>query len=353
MPSNADLLNPNRKILINGSSLSPKVDADLISVSISEDLEVPSMFELKIVSWDLVKQEVTWADNNLFEIGNAVEIQMGYAKDLKTIITGEITALEPEFSQESVPVLGVRGHDLRHRLLRGNQTKSFLKVKDSEIASQIATSRGLNAKVTDSKVKLEYVLQHNQTDWDFLKTRAERIGYEVVVDKKDLYFRPHKNFAGKVLTLTYRKDLVEFFPRLSSLNQVSQVEVRGWNPQDKEVVVSKAGVGKENSKMGGHKTGSQIIRTFGKSSNTIVDQPMSTKAEADEMALGQFRDISIAYVIAEGSSLGNPDLRIGKVIEVKGIGKRFSGLYYVTTTEHKFSPDQGYQTLFTARRTAT
>ncbi|MFN7657625.1 MAG: hypothetical protein ACK5P3_05670, partial [Dolichospermum sp.] len=73
MPSNADLLNPNRKILINGSSLSPKVDADLISVSISEDLEVPSMFELKIVSWDLVKQEVTWADNNLFEIGNAVE----------------------------------------------------------------------------------------------------------------------------------------------------------------------------------------------------------------------------------------------------------------------------------------
>ncbi|MFN6033577.1 MAG: hypothetical protein ACK48B_05925, partial [Dolichospermum sp.] len=124
MPSNADLLNPNRKILINGSSLSPKVDADLISVSISEDLEVPSMFELKIVSWDLVKQEVTWADNNLFEIGNAVEIQMGYANNLKTIITGEITALEPEFSQESVPILGVRGNDLRHLLLRGNQTKS-------------------------------------------------------------------------------------------------------------------------------------------------------------------------------------------------------------------------------------
>jgi phage protein D len=353
MPSNADLLNPNTKILINGSSLSPQVSADLISVSVSQDLEVPSMFEFKIITWDLVKQEVTWADNNLFEIGNAVEIKMGYGDNPKTIMTGEITALEPEFSQESVPSLGVRGHDLRHRLLRGNQTKSFLNMKDSEIASQIARSRGLNAKVSDSKVKLEYVLQHNQTDWDFLKNRADRLGYEVVVDKKDLYFRPHKNDTSKVLTLTYNDDLLEFFPRLSSLTQVSEVEIRGWNLKDKEVVVSKAGAGKENSKMGGNKTGSQIIRTFGKSTNTIVDQPMSTKAEADEMSLGQFRDISIAYVVAEGSSLGNPDVRIGKVIEIKGIGKRFSGLYYVTTAEHKFTPQQGYQTLFTVRRTAT
>jgi phage protein D len=353
MLSNALLLNPNPKILINGSSLSPEVSADLISVSVSEDLEVPSMFELKLITLDLAKQEITWADNALFEIGNAVEIQMGYGDSPKTIMTGEITALEPEFNQESVPSLGVRGHDLRHRLLRGNQTKSFLNMKDSEIASQIARSRGLNAKVTDSKVKLEYVLQHNQTDWNFLKTRADRIGYEVVVDKKDLYFRPHKNDDTKVLTLTYSEDLIEFFPRLSSLIQVSEVEVRGWNPQTKEVVVSKAGAGEENSKMGGNKTGSQAIKTFGKSSNTIVDQPMSTKAEADEMALGQFRDISIAYVVAEGSSMGNPDLRIGKVIEIKGVGNRFSGLYYVTTAEHNFTLKQGYQTLFTAKRTAT
>jgi phage protein D len=71
------------------------------------------------------------------------------------------------------------------------------------------------------------------------------------------------------------------------------------------------------------------------------------------MALGQFRDISMNYIVAEGNSRGNPDLRIGTVIEVKGIGERFSGLYYVTTAEHKFSSDQGYQTLFTVRRTAT
>ncbi len=344
---------PNCNILINEKSLSIEASTDLVSILISQDLEVPSMFEFKVITWDLVKQEVTWADNKLFEIGNAVEIQMGYEDDIKTIITGEITALEPEFSQESVPLLGVRGHDLRHRLLRGSQTKSFLNVKDSEIASQIARARGLNAKVTDSKVKLEYVLQHNQTDWDFLKTRAQRIGYEVVVDKKDLYFCPHKNDANKVLTLTYNEDLFEFFPRLSSLTQVSEVEVRSWNSQTKEVVVSKAAAGKEKSKMGGDTTGSQIIRTFGKSGNRIVDQPMSTKAEADEMALGQFRDISMNYIVAEGNSRGNPDLRIGTVIEVKGIGKRFSGLYYVTTAEHKFSPDQGYQTLFTVRRTAT
>ena len=52
MPRNTDLLNPNTKILINGSPLSPQVSADLISVSVSQDLEVPSMFEFKVLTWD-------------------------------------------------------------------------------------------------------------------------------------------------------------------------------------------------------------------------------------------------------------------------------------------------------------
>jgi uncharacterized protein len=354
MPAHTSVLNPNIKILINGSSIPAEAELNLISASVSEDIEVPSMFALRFFTWDVMKQEMTWVDRDLFEIGNEVEIQIGYEQNLKTVIVGEITGLEPEFLPDTIPVLVVRGHDLRHRLLRGHQTKSFVKMKDSEIASQIASARSLTAKVTDSKVKLDYVLQHNQTDWEFLQTRAQRIGYEVVVDHKILYFRPHQNDQSKILTLTYFEDLREFLPRLSSLTQVQQVEVKGWNPIEKKALFSQVGAGTENSKMAGNKSGAQIVKkAFGTSSHTVVTQPVSSKAEADAMALGQFQDIAIAYITAEGNCLGTADLRSGKVVEVKGVGKRFSGLYYVTTTEHNFALDQGYQTSFTARRTAT
>lgn len=346
-------LSPNIKVLVQGQALSAKADADLVAVKVFEDIAAPSMFTLELMSWDLPKEKLTWVDDTLFDIGNEVEIQMGYENNLKTVIVGEITGLEPEFSLGFTPRLVVRGHDLRHRLLRGCQTKSFTKMTDSDIASQIARARGLTAKVKNSEVKHEYVLQHNQTDWDFLKSRAERIGYEVTIENKDLYFQPCQNDGQKVLTLKLKESLIEFLPRLSSMGQVQEVEVRGWLPDDKKEVTGKAASGKEGDKMGGKTTGPKAVQTFGKSLGAIVSQPVATKAEADQIALGQFKDMAITYITAEGSCPGIPSLRVAKVIEITEVGKRFSGLYYVTSTEHIYLPKRGYKTSFTARRNAS
>ena len=351
--SGASLLNPNIKILLQGKSLSPEADADFVSVTVSEDLEAPSMFELKFVTWDDAKMQFTWIDRDLFELGDKVAIQMGYDKDLKTVMVGEITGLEPEFSEDTTPMLVVRGHDLRHRLLRGRQTKSFTKMKDSDIVSQIAKGKGLTPKVKDTKVKLEYVLQHNQTDWEFLQERAARIGYEVAVDNKTLYFRPHDNAKSKGLTLTYQEDLQEFLPRLSTMTQVSQVKVQGWLPKEKKAVVVTAKAGQEGQKMGGKVTGAkEVQKAFGISSQTIVNQAVASKAEADRMVLGQFQDRVLAYISGEGTCQGNPDLRAGEVMEITGIGKKFGGLYYIVSAEHSYAQDRGYQTSFTVRRNA-
>ncbi|AFY54245.1 phage protein D [Rivularia sp. PCC 7116] len=353
MPNDASLLNPNLQILIQGKSLSSGIKADLVSVTVSEDLEAPSMFELQLVTWDLVKQEMTWVDDKTFDIGNEVEIQMGYEQEIKTVMVGEITGLEPEYTQDANPILVVRGHDLRHRLLRGHHTKSFLQMKDSDVVSQIARSRGLTPKVTDSKVKLEYILQHNQTDWEFLQERAGRIGYEVMVDNKTLFFRPHNNSKSKISTLTYGEGLQEFLPRLSTLSQVHKFEVRGWIPQEKKEIVGNASVGKEAGLMGGSTSGAKTVKkAFGESSYTIVNQAVSSKAEADGMALGQFQNGLLSYITGEGSCQGNPDLRAGKVIEIAGVGTRFSGIYYITSAKHIYSRNQGYQTSFTVKRNA-
>ncbi|MGK7924977.1 MAG: hypothetical protein AB4290_06905, partial [Spirulina sp.] len=118
-PSGVSLLSPHIKILLKGKPLSPEVEADFVSATVSEDLEAPGMFDLKFVTWDVVKQQFTWIDEDIFALGDTIEIQMGYQDDLYTVMVGEITGLEPEFSQDEVPRLVVRGHDLRDRVLRG------------------------------------------------------------------------------------------------------------------------------------------------------------------------------------------------------------------------------------------
>lgn len=352
--SGVQLLAPSISVLINGRRLTIGTKTDLVAVNVSEDLEAPSMFTLELDSWDLAKSQLTWIDDDLFDLGDEVEIQMGYDNSLMPIIVGEITGLEPEFALDTTPSLIVRGHDLRHRLLRGRKTRSFTQMKDSDIARQIARERGLTLTGKDTQVKQEYVLQNNQTDWDFLQDRAKRIGYEVVVENKTLSFREHQNKTQKVLTLSRKEDLIEFSPRLSTMNQADWVKVQGWNPKQKQVIVGTAKVGNETTMMGGSTSGPKAVRrAYGQAVNSIVNQPLMSQAEADQIALGQFNDMALSYITGEGICQGRTDLRAGKVIEITGVGKRFSGLYYVTSTNHSYSRSQGYSTSFTVRRNAT
>lgn len=345
---------PDFRLRINGTELPARARADLLAVAVHEDVEAPGMFTLRLINWDMAQMRITWADDDLMVEGNEVEIRMGYVDHLEPLMVGEITGLEPEFSGGEVPMVTVRGYDRRHRLLRGQKTHSFTQMKDSDIASQIAGDAGLNAQAKDTQVTLDYVLQHNQTDLEFLQDRARRIGYEVVVEDKTLLFRPRENASAEALTLTRETDLLEFYPRLTTLTQVGQVNVRGWNVKDKAKIVGQAATGDETTKMGGSASGpSATDRAFGSVSVSSVDRPVLSQAEADQIARGRFNDMALAYIGGEGVCIGRTDLRAGKVIKIEGLGRRFSGLYYVTATSHTYTTGAGYRTAITVKRNAS
>src|SRR5215471_15169677 len=129
---------PDIDVLINGTPVSAAVLSYVADVVVDDSVELPSMFSLVMTSSDAQEQGTPWVDNeDLFAVGNVVEIKMGDVGNLASLITGEITALEPEFVTSRLPVLTVRGYDRRHRLQRGRKTRTFLQKKDSDIAKQI------------------------------------------------------------------------------------------------------------------------------------------------------------------------------------------------------------------------
>lgn len=349
MPNNSEL--PDIEIHINGAELPRKAQQDLFAVTVQEDLNAPSMFSLDLYNWDIDKLKITWSDDKLFEPGNEVEIWLGYVDKLEKVMLAEITSLEPAFQADEPPRLTVRGYDHRHRLQRGRTTRSFTQLKDSAIARQIASDAGLRPKVEDSKVTQEYVLQHNQTDLDFLQERAARIGYEVFVESKTLYFQPPRNATKETITLSM-EDISEFWPRLSTNTQVGEVVVRGWDIKRKEAIMGKAGAGQESTAMGGRTSGpKQSNKAFGKSSIAGASEAVLNKAEADQMALGQFNELALAYISGDGTCAGQPKLHAGTVVKIEGAGKKFSGLYYVSSITHSVS-ERGFKTAFTVRRNA-
>jgi phage protein D len=351
---NFDTLAPEFRIKVNEADLPLEVKADLVAVSVLEDVDAPDMATFSLMSWDGVKMKVKWIDDDLFKEGNPVEIHIGYRDTLHTLFRGEITGLEPEFPQGAPPILVVRSYDRRHRLMRRDRTRSFVKMKDSDVARQIAGAAGLTPEVEDTKVTLDYVLQNNQNDLEFLQERARRIGYEAVVAGNTLHFRKRRNDRAAELTLSRQVELLEFYPRLTTLSQVEEVVVRGWNPKDKQEFVASSKAGDESARMGGAAVGpSTVRRAFGGTGGVSVAVPVESQAEADQLAQRRYEEMALRHVVGDGVCIGQPELRAGRVVDIQGLGTRFSGCYYVTSTEHAYKSSTGYRTAFSARRNAT
>jgi phage protein D len=344
---------PDFTVRVNGSNLPQPALADIRAVTVQEDLDALSMFSLELYNWDDEKLQVSWSDSTQFAVGNEVEIWLGHVDDLHKVMVAEITSLEPAFTTDQPPMLTVRGYDHRHRLARGRRTRTFARMKDSAIAAQVAREGGLRAQVKDTRVALEYVVQSNQSDWEFLRQRAGLLGWDVHVKDKVLYFQPPGNTAQASVRLSVGEDVSEFTPRLSLLGQEDQVAVRGWDVKQKRAIVGSAGVGQESAVMGRRSGPAAAKRAWGAASTGIVDHPVRTRAEADQIALGRFNELAMAHVQGTVACSGRPQLHAGTVVHIDGAGRTFSGAYYVTAVTHTLTQDQGYRTSLTVERNAT
>jgi uncharacterized protein len=349
-----DTLAPEFRIQVNSQDLPLTAKADLINATVLSDVDRPAMFTMTMHGWDGVEMKPKWIDDDLFKEGNVIELRMGYRDHLKSLFKGEITGLEPEFLEGQPPTFGVRGYDRRHRLMRSHKTRTFTHVKDSDLAREIAGEAGLTPEVDDSGVTHPYMIQHNQTDLDFLTSRARRIGFEIMVDDRTLIFRRRRQGDAGTITLRREVELLEFLPRLSTIGISEEIEVRGWDFKNKREFVARATAADESRVMGGATLGPSTVQSaFPSTISVTVDVPFQSQEEADGVAKGLLAEMSLEYIQAEGVCIGNPELNVGTVVKIEGVGRRFSGLYYLTSTEHRYQSNKGYRTLFTAKRSAT
>ncbi|MGD2114431.1 MAG: hypothetical protein PVG07_05225 [Acidobacteriota bacterium] len=345
---------PAFEVRLDGARLEPETALDVLDVEVCDYVEGPHTFAVTLNNWDSDRQELKWFDDDLFRPGASVEIRGGYADRLERLVDGEITALEPDFPEAEAPILRLWGYDRLHRFRRGRRTRSFTRMKDSEIAGQVARELGLTADVEDSGVIHEYVLQNNRSDIDFLLERARRIRYELIIRDGTLFFRKAANDRADVRSLLYGQTLRSFRPRLSTLGQVSELALRGWDPKTKEAIEATATTGDAAPRMGSSELGAVTAENaFFAARSAIVETPVFSSGEARQIAEARFNDMAMRFLTGEALAVGDTAVRAGVVVELTGLGSLFSGDYYVVASEHRIDPETGYTTRFSVERNAT
>jgi len=332
-------------IKIDGQDVSTAFMSDLDEVVVDTSLYMPAMVTIR-----LNDDKLKWVDDSTLDLGKSVEISAEagteHGGQKGTLFKGEITGLEPDFSGEGKTFLVVRGYDKSHRLHRGKKTRTFLKTKDSDVAQKLAGEAGLSADVDTTSVTHDYLLQNNQTNMEFLLTRAERIGYQVYVTDGKLCFKKG-SYSTEGPELTLGDNLYSFRPRWAATHQTDQVVVQGWDSKKKEAITSTLSADSALNQGGMTQPGGNAAKSaYGAAQAVVTTRPIFSSAEAEALGGAVNYDIGRDFVQAEGICDGDPRLKAGVQITIANVGDRFKGKYFVTWAAHIYNAKEGYTTSF-------
>jgi phage protein D len=377
---------PAFAIKIQGRDVPPVVVRDVMQVTYRDSIDKMDSLDMTINNWDdterrfkyvgVKEQDLKAEYKGLFDPGQKLELYMGYQQpftdigkqsSLKLMMVGKVKTLEQDFPNSGSPILHVSALNILDSFRKQQHTYPWENMRDSEIAHELgqrSVSRdhpGLGIEVrsnpdaAQNETPIPVVFMHNQFDILFLLERARVHGYSLsLVEEKDGKTKPHLYFgpSDRDTFITYKlewgKSLVQFHATLTTANQVIQVTVRGWDRHTKQPIVQTATWGDPGIKINLDLKKLAMKELDGRG-REVVNQPVYTIEQARTMA----RDLLLAHLKemlkASGATVGLPDLRAGRTVQIEGLGQYFSGTYFITDTTHTIGND-GYRTTFNARR---
>jgi phage protein D len=356
---------PSCDVTVGGRSLLLNLHLEVISVQIDNVLDAPDRFTFVVNNaFDISTREFLLVDGRtlpeVFEFGASVEIFMGYGdrSRLEPMLSGVITELSTSFPSSGIPQLTISGYDHSYCLTKGTQSDQWPNMRDSDVVRQIATRHSLTPKVEDTKAVHPNIVMSQESPASLLNRLAQRNGFEWFVDATDLFFRAPANDERGVIELKWGEGLVSFSPEINLSEQVSQVEVYGWNVQKKEKIVGKARRGDEpgrdrsRASSKPRASGGEYLQKIcrDKASTLRVREPVFSQQQADQRAQAILKRRAEGFVGGRGESIGIPELKADTNVTLLGLGDMFNSTFYVKQTTHTVNAS-GYHTTFEVKDT--
>jgi hypothetical protein len=287
----------------------------------------------------------------LLKLGTRVWIRMGYGDRARQplLLAGYITAVGTSFAEGGSPDLEVSGQDALYPLTLGSKERKIDQGGIRAAVQQVAADYRLTLKLGGDPPDIKNPDSNLQNDMQFLAKLAESFAkdggkwefYARPEPTSDvLHFRPRTE-ASEVAVLKWGADLLSFKPEANLGNQISRVEVHGWDEVRKKAILGEA-----RAQGGPGMSPGDLQQAF--LPQEVVRQlrlPVRSKEEADARAAAELAKTLNDHLKGEGETFGMTTLLPDTRVRLDGLGAKFSRSFYVTKTTHRYD-SSGYRTRF-------
>jgi phage protein D len=240
-----------------------------------------------------------------------------------------------------------------HRLNRGRRNRGFNDMNTADVVRKLCDEYTLNADAdVESEVK-PFRLQRNFTDYEYLLNLKDEHNCYLWSNNKTVYFKKEADFGKDETVLEKGKTLTSFYGGSQSGRLFTEVVVRGRNPATLDFIEVIADASSVKKKTGGNTASPEYLEEkFSKHREYYTDYTIKDVKEAEERGANILEQNSMKYIRFTGECQGDPKIKAGMVITIKGMGEIYSGEYFLKQVEHELKPMTGYVTSFEAVRNA-
>ena len=371
---------PQFKLQVDGENLPPGLRGAVTSVTYTDGMEGADSVDVTFANPDL-----QWLDHPLLAADKGFKLFIGYAPDpLEEVFVGEITGVEPSFPSGGMPTIRVTAHDFLQRLTHGKVDRAFcikipesvtIPLPDPAVAALVSATNLLipdldpvggalstlmtlaSFIVAPQEAQKSVRKQGGKSDFNFLSAIAKENGWEMYIDHTlepkgyVLRFQFLIQDYAPSLTLEWGQSLMDFTPRLTTVGDLFGVSARVWIASlqlEFVIVVSWDYDRAAFNLMIYPGLGDLSLLLGGAASKTISIKPTGFPNTLREILTELLPRLN-NRLTGSGSTIGNPDIKAGRDINLLGLGIQFSGLYRITSATHTFD-GSGYRTSFKVRK---
>lgn len=352
MPARNDtLLRVARPTFVVDGQDQPALAEGLLRLVVSEDTQGLGRCEASFGNWGALNRRIgfLYFGRDLLEFGKTFAVKCGTT----TIFSGRIGALEADFPEGAPPQITVLAEDRLQDLRMTRRTRSFADQSDADVVRQIASDHGLTPQVDLNGPTHKILAQVNQSDLAFLRDRCRSLGAEIWVEDTTLHVQARAGRSADPVELSFGRDLFAFKVLADLAHQRTTVTASGWDVSGKSAFTHDAGASLVQGELDGGDGGAGVLQqAFGERKEALVHTLPLSAQETEAVAGAYFKMTARRFLVGHGRAEGRADLRVGRKVDLTGLGSLFSGKYYLAAVRHLFDGTSGYRVEFTAERAA-